>query len=147
MKAEAEVLAVRHTTFILQEQHVVEVEKGGEQREEWGDVSNGVEALIEALNDVGDKVGVRDRGTDLNEGVVLGLLAVEVIADREDPLLVVAEFYSEINLAGLLVVIEEAMDGRPDRVRSGDGLQEHKSLEHIFSGTISSSFISIPANM
>lgn len=33
----------------------------------------------------------------------------------------VAEFLGEVNLTGLLVVIEEAVDGRPNHVRGGCG--------------------------
>jgi hypothetical protein len=59
---------VRHL-HLLQEQHVAKVEEGGERREERGDVGDGVEALVEALDDIGDEVGVGDPGPDLGEGV------------------------------------------------------------------------------
>jgi hypothetical protein len=112
--------AARHL-HLLQKQHVAEVEEGGERCEERGDVSDGVEALIEALDDIGDEVGVGDRGADLDEGVGRGLLAVEVVTDGEVPLLDVVEFLCEVNLAGLLVVIEEVVDGQPHRVGGSDG--------------------------
>jgi hypothetical protein len=100
---------------------VAEVEEGGEQREERGDVSDGVEALVEALDDVSDEVGVRDQGADLGEGIGCNLLAVEVVADREVPLFDVAEFLDEVNHASLLVVVEEAMDGHPHHVGDSNG--------------------------
>jgi hypothetical protein len=106
---------------LRQKQHVAEVQEAGERREERGDVGDRVEALVEALDDVGDEVGVEDRGTDLGEGVGRGLLAVEVVADGEVPLLNVAEFLGEVNLAGLLVVVEEAVDGQQHRVGGSDG--------------------------
>jgi hypothetical protein len=46
-------------------------------------------------------------------------MAVGVVADVEVPLLDVVEFLGEVNLTGLLVVIEEAVDGRLDRVHGG----------------------------
>jgi hypothetical protein len=105
----------------LQEQNIVEVEEGGERREQRGDVGDGVEALVEAFDDVGDEVRVGDQGTDLGKGVGRDLLAVEVVTDGEVPLLDVAEFLGKVNLAGLLVVIEEAVDGQPHRVGGSDG--------------------------
>jgi hypothetical protein len=70
-----------HHLHLLQEQHVANVEEGRECREERGDLSDGVEALVEALDDVGDEVGVEDRGADLGAGVSLNHLAVEVVTD------------------------------------------------------------------
>jgi hypothetical protein len=90
-KAEAEGLAVWRATF-MQEQHVAEVDEGRERREERSDVGDRVEVLVESLDDVGDEVGVGNRGADLDEGVGRGLLAVEVVTEGEVPLLDVAEF-------------------------------------------------------
>jgi hypothetical protein len=46
---------------------------------------------------------------------------VEVLVDGQILLLDVAELLDELNLAGLLVVVEEAVDTGLDRVRSGGG--------------------------
>jgi hypothetical protein len=118
-KVEAEVLVVRHATFISCRSSILRKLRKVGIAEERGDVDDRVEALIEALDDVGDEVRVGDRGTDLGEGVGRGLLAVEVVSDGEVPLFDIAEFLGEVNLAGLLVVVEEAVNDHPHRVRVG----------------------------
>jgi hypothetical protein len=89
-KAEAEVLVVRRATFICCRRSMLQKlwKVGNDVRR--CDVGDDVEALVEALDDVGDENGVEDRGADLGEGVGRDLLAIEVVADGEVPLLDVA---------------------------------------------------------
>ena len=97
------------------------MEEGGVRREERSDVGNVVEALVQPLDDVGDEVGVRDRGADLTEGVGHRILELEVLCDGAVLLHDAAEFLGEVNLVGLLVVGEEGLNRGPDRVRSRGG--------------------------
>jgi len=101
--------------------HVAEVEDGREWCEERGDVGDAVKTLVEALDDVGDEGRVGDRSADFSQGVSRRLLEAEVLGNGTILLLDIAESLIEVNLAGLLVVVEEAVDSHPDHVRSGGG--------------------------
>lgn len=58
---------------LVEEEYVPEVEEGRERREDWGDAGHAVEALVKALDDVGDEVRVRHRsGRRLLQVEVLG---------------------------------------------------------------------------
>jgi hypothetical protein len=103
-------------------EHVAEVEEGGEGREERNNVGDAVVALVQALDDVGDKVRVGDRSADLGQGISHHLLEAEVIEDRPVFLLDVAELLGEVNLSSLLVVVKETVESRPDHVRGGGGV-------------------------
>ena len=85
----------------MEQQHVAKVEEGRERREEGGDVGDAVEALVEALYDVGDELGIGDGRTDLGEGVSHLLLQVKVLGDGPILLLDVVELLGEINLMAL----------------------------------------------
>jgi hypothetical protein len=95
--------------------------EGGIRREERGNVGDTVEVLVEALDDVGDEIQVGDQGDDLGQGINRRLLHVEVLVDGAILMLDIAKFLGEVDLAGLLVVVEEDVDSGLDRVRGGDG--------------------------
>ena len=87
---------------------------------------------MEALDDVGDELGIGDGRTDLGEGVSRRLLQVKVLGDGPILLLDVVELLGEINLAALLVVVEERDDGGPDLVcRGGGGVGRHDEVDDV----------------
>jgi hypothetical protein len=104
---------------LLQKEHVKEVEEGGERREERSDVGDAVVGLVQALDDVGDEVRVGDWGADLGQGISRRLLEDEVIGDGLVFLLDVEEFVGEVNVTDYLVVVEDTVNSRPNRVRGG----------------------------
>jgi hypothetical protein len=73
-----------------------------------------------------------DRGADFTEGIDRCLMELEIVSDGAILLFDLAEFLSEVNLAGLLVVVEEAMARHADRVRGGGGgVGRHDEVDDI----------------
>ena len=114
---------------LMEEQHAPELEEGGVRLEEGGEVGDAVVVLVEALDDVGDKIRVGDRGANLRESVRRRLLKEEVVGDGAILLADGAERLGEVDLAGLLVVVEEPGDGSPHR--EGSGVRGHDKVHDV----------------